>query len=180
MTGGELLILLVPTALAVLLLALFSLEHLLLLTLFFTPLSLQLSWFTGGSGFDISVPTEPILALLLFITLFKLIVTREFPLKLLRHPVTIMVGLYLLWTIVTSITSTMPGVSFKTLAYRMWFTAGFYLVAAQLAGSGRFSRKYIIAYFIRSCHSGDILHHKGSGCRSSQPAVRPLGMLSLF
>ena len=149
MTGGELLILLIPTALAVVLLALFSLEHLLLLTLFFTPLSLQLSWFTGGSGFDISVPTEPILALLLFITLFKLIVTREFPLKLLRHPVTIMVGLYLLWTLVTSITSTMPGVSFKTLAYRMWFTAGFYLVAAQLAGSGRFSRKYVIA-----CSSG--------------------------
>ena len=146
MTGGELLILLVPTALAVLLLALFSLEHLLLLTLFFTPLSLQLSWLTGGTGFDISVPTEPILALLLFITLFKLIVTREFPLRLLKHPVTIMAGLYLLWTLVTSITSTMPGVSFKTLAYRMWFTAGFYLVAAQLAGSGRFSRKYIIAF----------------------------------
>ncbi len=149
MTGGELLILLIPTALAVVLLALFSLEHLLLLTLFFTPLSLQLSWFTGGTGFDISVPTEPILALLLFITLFKLIVTREFPLRLLKHPVTIMAGLYLLWTLVTSITSTMPGVSFKTLAYRMWFTAGFYLVAAQLAGSSRFSRKYVIA-----CASG--------------------------
>ncbi len=149
MTGGELLILLIPTALAVVLLALFSLEHLLLLTLFFTPLSLQLSWFTGGTGFDISVPTEPILALLLFITLFKLIITREFPLRLLKHPVTIMAGLYLLWTLVTSITSTMPGVSFKTLAYRMWFTAGFYLVAAQLAGSSRFSRKYVIA-----CASG--------------------------
>ncbi len=146
MTGSELLILLVPTALAVMLLALLSLEHLLLLTLFFTPLSLQLSWFTGGTGFDLSVPTEPILALLLFITLFKLIVTREFPLKLLRHPITILVGLYLLWTLVTSLTSTMPGVSIKTLAYRMWFTAGFYLIAAQLAGSERFSRRYVTAY----------------------------------
>lgn len=146
MTGSELLILLVPTALAVMLLALLSLEHLLLLTLFFTPLSLQLSWFTGGTGFDLSVPTEPIMALLLFITLFKLIVTREFPLKLLRHPITILVGLYLLWTLVTSLTSTMPGVSIKTLAYRMWFTAGFYLIAAQLAGSERFSRRYVTAY----------------------------------
>ena len=146
MTGSELLILLVPTALAVMLLALLSLEHLLLLTLFFTPLSLQLSWFTGGTGFDLSVPTEPILALLLFITLFKLIVTREFPLKLLRHPITILVGLYLLWTLVTSLTSTMPGVSVKTLAYRMWFTAGFYLIAARLAGSERFSRRYVTAY----------------------------------
>ncbi|MDZ7632949.1 MAG: O-antigen ligase family protein [Bacteroidales bacterium] len=146
MTGSELLILLIPTALAVVLLALLSLEHLLLLTLFFTPLSLQLSWLTGGTGFDLSVPTEPILALLLFITLFKLVVTREFPLKLLRHPITILVVLYLLWTLLTSLTSTMPGVSFKTLAYRTWFTAGFYLVAAQLAGSERFSRRYVTAY----------------------------------
>lgn len=146
MTVSELLILLIPAALAVVLLALLSLEHLLLMTLFFTPLSLQLSWLSGGTGFDISVPTEPILALLLFITLFKLIVTREFPLKLLRHPVTILVGLYLLWTLVSSVTSTMPGVSFKTLSYRMWFTAGLYLVVAQLAVSDRFSRRYVTAY----------------------------------
>ncbi|MFN2312820.1 MAG: hypothetical protein ABR531_00060, partial [Bacteroidales bacterium] len=146
MTGSELLILLVPAALAIGLLALLSLEHLLLLTLFFTPLSLQMSQITGVAGFDLSVPTEPVLALLLFITIFKLIVTREFSVRLLRHPVTVMVGLYLLWTLVTAFTSTMPGVSFKTLAYRLWFTAGFYLVAAQLAGSERFSRRYITAY----------------------------------
>jgi O-antigen ligase len=146
MAGSELLILLVPAALATGLLALLSLEHLLLLTLFFTPLSLQMSQITGVTGFDLSVPTEPVLALLLFITLFKLIVTREFSFRLLRHPVTLLIGLYLLWTLVTSFTSTMPGVSFKTLAYRLWFTAGFYLVAAQLAGSGRFRRRYITAY----------------------------------
>jgi len=46
MTGSELLILLVPAALGVLLLALLSLEHLLLLTVFLTPLSLQLSYLT--------------------------------------------------------------------------------------------------------------------------------------
>jgi O-antigen ligase len=146
MTGSELLILLVPAALAVLLLALLSLEHLLLLTLFLTPLSLQLSWFTGGTGIDLSVPTEPIMALVLLITLFKLIVTREFRAELLRHPVTILMGLYLLWTLVTALTSTMPGVSFKTLAYRMWFIGGFYLIAAQLASSEKFSRQYVIAY----------------------------------
>ncbi|MFZ2286253.1 MAG: O-antigen ligase family protein [Bacteroidales bacterium] len=146
MTGSELLILLVPAALAMVLLALLSLENLLLLTLFLTPLSLQLSQITGVTGFDFSVPTEPVMALLLFITLFKLIVTREFSVRLLKHPVTVMIGLWLLWTLVTSITSTMPGVSFKTLAYRLWFTAGFYLIAAQLAGSDRFNRRYITAY----------------------------------
>ncbi len=146
MTGSELLILLFPAALAILLLALFSLEHLLLLTLFLTPLSLQLSYLTGSTGIDLSIPTEPVLALLLMITLFKLLVTREFPSRLLRHPMTILIGLYLVWTLVTSLTSTMPGVSFKTLAYRLWFTAGFYLMAAQLASGERFRRRYVTAY----------------------------------
>lgn len=146
MTGSELLILLFPAALAILLLALFSLEHLMLLTLFLTPLSLQLSYLTGGTGIDLSIPTEPVLALLLMITLFKLLVTREFPSRLLRHPMTILIGLYLIWTLITSLTSTMPGVSFKTLAYRLWFTAGFYLMAAQLASGERFRRRYVTAY----------------------------------
>jgi len=146
MTGGELLILIIPAALALVLLALLSLEHVLLLTLFLTPLSLQLSLLNGETGFDLSVPTEPVLALLLFLALFKLFVTREFQTSLLRHPLTLLVGLYLAWTLITAITSSMPWVSLKTLAYRTWFTAGFYLVAAQLASDERFSRKYLIAY----------------------------------
>jgi O-antigen ligase len=146
MNGIELLIWLIPAGLAVVMMAVLSLEHLLLLTLFLTPLSIQISYLTGSAGFDLSVPTEPVLALLLFITLFKLIVTREFSVRLLRHPVTVLIGLYLVWTLVTSLTSTMPGVSFKTLAYRMWFIAGFYLIAAQLFSNERFTRKYIIAY----------------------------------
>ena len=146
MTVSELLILLVPAALGIFLLALLSLEHLLLLTIFLTPLSLQLSYLTGGKGVDLSIPTEPVLALILFITLFKLIATREFDKKLLRHPVTVLLALYLAWTLVTALTSTMPGVSFKTLAYRIWFIAGFYLVAAQLASAGSFSGKQVKAY----------------------------------
>jgi O-antigen ligase len=146
MNGIELLIWLIPAGLAVVMLAVLSLEHLLLLTLFLTPLSIQISYLTGSAGFDLSVPTEPILALLLFVTLFKLIVTREFSVKLLRHPVTVLIGLYLIWTLVTSLTSTMAGVSFKTLAYRMWFITGFYLVAAQLFRSERFTGEYVIAY----------------------------------
>ena len=146
MTGSELLILLVPAVAAILVLALFSPEYLLLLTVFLAPLSLQLSYLTGITGTDLSVPTEPVLALLLFITLFKLLVTREFPRRLLRHPVTVLIGLYLVWTLFTALTSTMPGVSLKTLAYRMWFTAGFYLLAAQLASDERFGYRYVKAY----------------------------------
>jgi O-antigen ligase len=146
MTGSELLILIIPAALAVLLLAVLSLEHLILLTLFLTPLSLQLSYITGSTGIDLSVPTEPILALVLLITLFRLIVTGGFPRELLRHPMTLLIGIYLLWTFFTAVTSTIPAVSFKTLAYRLWFTAGFYLVTASLAYSEKFRKRYVLAF----------------------------------
>ena len=146
MIGIESLIWIIPAALAVIMLAVLSLERLLLLTLFLTPLSIQISYLAESAAFDLSIPTEPVMAMLLLITVFKLIVTREFNRRLLRHPVTIVVALWLIWTLLTSLTSTIPGVSFKTLAYRLWFIAGFYLIAAQLFSSGTFSRRYIIAY----------------------------------
>ncbi len=123
MTGSELLILLLPAALVIGLLSILSVEHLLLLILFLTPLSLQLSQITGVTGYDPLFPPNrdgdaalhhPVQAY----------VTHEFPVRLLRHPVTFMIA-SILRTLVTSLTSSMPGVSFKTLAYRMWFTAAF-------------------------------------------------------
>ena len=146
MIGIESLIWIIPAALAVIMLAVLSLERLLLLTLFLAPLSIQISYLAESASFDLSIPTEPVMALLLLITVFKLVVTREFDPRLLRHPVTVFVALWLIWTLLTSLTSTMPGISFKTLAYRMWFIAGFYLIAAQLFSRGTFSRRYIIAY----------------------------------
>ena len=46
MNGIELLIWLIPAGLAVVMMAVLSLEHLLLLTLFLTPLSIQISYLT--------------------------------------------------------------------------------------------------------------------------------------
>lgn len=137
---------LVPVILGIILLTAVSLKYLLLLTLFLTPLSVQISYLSGSAPFDLSLPTEPVMAMLLFVTLYKLIVRREFSPKLLRHPVTVIIGLYLIWTLLSSVFSTMPVVSFKTLAYRMWFISGFYLISAQLFAVEGFDRKYISAY----------------------------------
>lgn len=135
-----------PVILGIILLTAVSLEYLLLLTLFLTPLSVQISYLSGSAPFDLSLPTEPVMAMLLFVTLYKLIVRREFSPQLLRHPVTVIIVLYLLWTLLSSVFSTMPVVSFKTLAYRMWFISGFYLISAQLFAVEGFDRKYISAY----------------------------------
>ncbi len=148
MISPEILIWLVPVVLAIIVLAAVSLEYLILLTLFLTPLSVQISYLAGEAPFDLSVPTEPVMAMLLLITIFKLVVTREFSKDILRHPVTVILGFYLLWTAITAMTSTLPLVSFKTLAYRMWFIAGFYLISAHLFRKEGRNQRYLMAYSI--------------------------------
>jgi len=143
---GSSLLWLFPAGLLLVLLTVLSLEKTLMLILFLVPLSLQWSFFSEIVPFDVSIPTEPLLALILFIVLFKLTVTGEFSPELLRHPVTVITGVYLLWTLVTSLFSGMPLVSFKVLAYRMWFIAGFYLLASQIFLRKQNFEKYILAY----------------------------------
>jgi putative inorganic carbon (hco3(-)) transporter len=137
---------LLPVVLALILFAIVSSDRLLILTVFLVPVSIQLSYLAGEAPFDLSLPTEPVVALFLFIVLFKLIVTREFSVKLLKHPVTLLILVYLIWTFITSMTSEMPLVSIKTLFYRMWFTAAFYLLAAQIFLKKGNESSYLIAY----------------------------------
>jgi putative inorganic carbon (hco3(-)) transporter len=135
-----------PVAVFLLIFTLLSIEKAFVLILFMVPLSLQWSFISETVPFDISIPTEPLLALILFIVIFRLIVTREFSTDLLKHPVTIIIAFYLLWTLITSVLSGMPLVSFKALAYRMWFIASFYLLAARIFLQRENYETYIVAY----------------------------------
>ncbi len=135
-----------PVILLLLVFTLLSVEKALVLILFMVPLSFQWSFISESVPFDISIPTEPLLALILFIVLFKLIVRGEFSSELLKHPVTIIIYAYLIWTLVTSLFSGMPGVSFKALSYRLWFITAFYLLAAQIFLRKQNYETYISAY----------------------------------
>jgi putative inorganic carbon (hco3(-)) transporter len=135
-----------PVALSLLVFTLLSLEKALSVILFMVPLSIQWSFLSETVPFDISIPTEPLLALILFIVIFRLVVTKEFSSDLLKHPVTIIISVYLVWSLVTSLFSGMPLVSFKSLSYRLWFIAGFYLLAAQIFLRKQNYETFIIAY----------------------------------
>ncbi len=121
---------LLPLAIAIVLLSLFSLDKFLLLIVFLTPLSVVIE----NSDFNIglSLPSEPLMfgAMILFI--FKLIHKNNFDNRVLKHPVTIAIIVSLLWTFVTSVTSVMPLVSFKFLLSRLWFIIPFYFIGTQL------------------------------------------------
>lgn len=132
--------------------AVFSLDKLLLAVVFMVPLSIPLLELVPQIENDMYLPTEPLLAGMLIIFIAKLIYERNFDRKVLLHPISILIYVNLFWILITSITSTMPIVSFKFLLARMWFLASFYFFASQLFKNEknmmRFSWAYVIPLII--------------------------------
>ena len=121
-----------PFILAILLLAVFSSDKILWLVVLFTPLSLPLTSFFPGLPVDLFLPTEPLLFGILLLFVLKTASGYRPDRAMLRHPVTIVIGIYLLWMLITSLTSTMPMVSVKFLLVKIWFITGFYILGLQL------------------------------------------------
>lgn len=137
-----------PVAIVIFLLAVFSLKNLIYLIVFCTPLSLPLRELAPGLSFDMYLPTEPLLFGVLLVFILKIVSEREFDKKILLHPVSIAIYINLAWILVTSLTSTMPVVSFKFFLARIWFLVGLYLIAAKIFENGQNIEKYVWLYVI--------------------------------
>lgn len=121
---------LLPPVFLVVWLTLYRLDWAMWIIVFATPISVNLTDLTGGAG--LSVPTEPMLVLVTLIALIKMILQGEFDRKIIRHPISIAIYLYLIWMLFTAITSQLPLVSLKQLATRIWFIVPYYFVLAHL------------------------------------------------
>ncbi len=134
----------IPFVIAILGLAIFSLDRLLILIVFFAPLSLNLKYKSLSSG--LFLPTEPLLFGVMLLVILKVIYDGGFDRKVLKHPITIALGINLIWMFFTSITSELPVVSFKFLVSRLWFVIPFYFLATQLFKNPARIKDYIWAY----------------------------------
>ncbi len=142
----------IPFILLFLLIGFFSLDKLIFIIVFLTPLSITLKTIVPGLDFDMYLPTEPLLLGVMILFIFKLLIENKFDKKILVHPISIAIYINLLWILITSITSSMPLVSFKFLFARLWFVIGFYFIATQLfinfKNINRFLWIYIIPFLI--------------------------------
>jgi len=137
-----------PLVLTIVLVAIYSFDKVVYLIAFFAPLSIPLREIMPGLGFDMNLPTEPLLFGLLILFLLKIIQERQFDKKILLHPISLVVYFNLFWIFLTSFTSTMPVVSFKFLLMRIWFVVGLYLLTAKLFSEGKNMEKYVWLYVI--------------------------------
>lgn len=124
-----------------------SLDKLVFLIIFMVPISVPLSEFVEAP-INMFMPTEPLLAglLLLFIILIptKKLIVKE----IIYHPVTIASMILMVWMLVTTITSTMPLVSIKFFAMRLWFLIVFYYLIAMIVKTQKDIQNFIWLYAV--------------------------------
>ncbi|XQP84718.1 MAG: O-antigen ligase family protein [Candidatus Pollutiaquabacter aromativorans] len=136
----------IPALLLVLYFAVYSIDKILWIVVFSTPLAIVLN--DKSTGPALSMPTEPLLFGVLLLFIFKFIFEGGFDRRILYHPVTVSIGFLVLWKFITSLTSSMPGVSFKHLVSQLWFIVPMYLLGTQLFRDKKNIKRFIWLYSI--------------------------------
>ncbi len=139
---------LLPFALFFLFLAFYRLDWFYFSMVFFTPLSVPLQEFLPELSFNLSIPSELFILLILFVMFYRYLrgtgVDRDF----LLHPLTLAILLYLSWMLITAITSTMPLVSLKFFLSHFWFIAVAYFLAREIFRRHDNIIRFLWAYMI--------------------------------
>jgi len=141
---------LIPALLAIFWLAIHKIEWVWFFTVLCTPLSVNLEQVVYINA-GMYLPTEPIIAALLVLMIFKIISGKSVDRRIYHHPFSRIIGLYLVWMIVTAILSEFPLVSFKFIATRLWFISGFYLLGSHLFQDISKIKKFFAFYLFSLC-----------------------------
>jgi putative inorganic carbon (hco3(-)) transporter len=139
---------LLPFLLLIILSAFLAMDSLWFLTLFFVPLSVQLSYFVEGLPVDLSLPTEPLLFGVMLVFFFQIFAKQRIDRRIMNHPLTIALLINLIWLFATAVTSTMILVSLKFVLARIWFLVAFYFLACQLFANYKNISKFFWIYII--------------------------------
>lgn len=137
---------LVPAAMAILYLSIFAIDILMYIVVFCTPLAINID--NKSFGYALSIPTEPLMFGIMLLFLFKVIREGGFDREVMKHPVTKVILINLVWILVTTLTSTLIVVSLKHLLARLWFVLVFYFLGTQLFKNTSNIRRFIWLYVI--------------------------------
>lgn len=95
---------------------------------------------------SLSMPVEPMMIVFTVVFLFQELLMRSYDKRVLRHPVSILIMLSLVWMVFTSVVSLKPVESFKYTAVRLWFVIPFFYATAQSFQKVRYIRLFYWAY----------------------------------
>ena len=123
-----------------------AVDHVLLFLAFATPLSINLEELDIG-GIGIALPTEPLMVGLTVLFFFKLALERDVVDKAVwKHPITWIILAQLVWAAFCILPSSMPVVSLKYLAARLWFITTMFFMALRLFREPRRIHHFLWSY----------------------------------
>ncbi len=128
--------------------AIFNIERVVYLMVFCTPLAVTLKDLGLSEGINLSLPTEPLMAGLMLIYILNELMYKITPRNILKHPITVIILIQLLWMFITTITSVDFVISVKFFIARLWFVFSCYFVTTQLFKNKNSIVPFILAYAI--------------------------------
>tara|TARA_B110000459_G_scaffold203875_1_gene262386 strand:+ start:6771 stop:8210 length:1440 start_codon:yes stop_codon:yes gene_type:complete len=137
-----------PIGLLFIYLATFQTEKFFLFIAFLTPFSVNIEEYVDGFG--LYLPTEPLLFGFMLWFLFLQLKTPFLDSRIWKQPIIVSVSAYLIWLLITSITSSEPIVSFKFLLSKLWFIVPI-LIFGTYFFKNQENRVKFLWYFIVSC-----------------------------
>lgn len=137
-----------PAAVAVVFLAFVSLDVLFIAIAALIPLSVPLRFLLPEVAFDLYLPTEPLIFGVMLLFWIRTLSEQGIHADFLRHPLTIVVIVHLIWMFVSALTSTMFLVSVKYFIARFWFVSTFFFFGFQVFQSEKRIRQFATAYLI--------------------------------
>lgn len=120
----------IPLVLLVAYLLIFKLETLLFSVYFLVPISIVSD--NSDLGVSFAFPSEPILFGLMLFFFLKLLIEKQFDTNVLKHPIVLSMFAYFAWMGFTTLTSSMPLVSAKSMLSHMWGAVTYVLLGSQL------------------------------------------------
>lgn len=139
---------LLPLLLIVIAALFFALDRALLFSVLCIPFSIPLKEYYPDLGFNIDLPTEPLFVGILFIFVLKILLERNYDRNILKHPLSVMTIVYLLWHLVTVCTSTIPLVSLKCWVASLWFIVPFFFLGILLFKNEKNIYRFFFLYII--------------------------------
>lgn len=123
-------------------LLIFHVDWLMYLMALCTPFSIIFS--SKEIHLGLSLPSEAIMIAVTLMFFCRLLYDIHLDKKLLKHPISIAIMVYLVWMLITCITSEIPVVSIKFWLSKIWFTTACYWMVIQLIKD---DGKNILHYF---------------------------------
>jgi putative inorganic carbon (hco3(-)) transporter len=126
--------------------AIFHLQKLILLLAFCTPLSFTLKDLGLTEGPNLSLPTEPLMAILMLMYILSNLHQPIYDRKFSRHPLTLLIAVQLIWMLITTFTAVNVVVSLKYFISRLWFIFSCYVIVQHLLQNRKNLMNLVMAY----------------------------------